>query len=244
MSGLSLSFDYGFIFYHPCFKLVCQKISLVSTLESPYKAVSCSFPECHHFINLLWDIIIGRHDSVCLAEEKSFVHCSFFWELTLKYVFMPSFFWFFFPTTCLQQPRRISLLELESPLSSVFQTHLPLPGCWLEYAPHFLEFSEIKVITFLNQKPVVWCPHPALVTGVIYVVPICAHFLVMALRIRCFQLFKQTIPHQQAASNNAHTCQGGAEALQGKDIAGNRQTEQCSWPAPCSSPLRPLSHGQ
>lgn len=153
-------------------------------------------------------------------------------------------FFCFFPTTCLQQPRHISLLELESPLSSVFQTRLPLPGCWLEYAPHFLEFSEIKVITFLNQKPVVWFPHPALVTGVIYVVPICAHFLVMALRIRCFQLFKQTIPHQQAASNNVHTCRGGAEVLQGKDTAGNRQTEQCSWPAPCSPPLRPLSHGQ
>lgn len=46
--------------------------------EDVYKAVSCSFPECHHFINLLWDNIICRYDIVCLAEEKSFAHCSFF----------------------------------------------------------------------------------------------------------------------------------------------------------------------
>lgn len=41
-----------------------------------------------------------------------------------------------------------------------------------------------------------------------------------------------------------HVCQGEAEAPQGKDTAGNRQTEQCRWPAPFSQHLRssqPLS---
>jgi len=49
-----------------------------------------------------------------------------------------------------------SFLELESPLSSVFQIHLPPP--LLEYAPHFLEFAEIKIIAFLSQKTVTSCP--------------------------------------------------------------------------------------
>lgn len=64
------------------------------------------------------------------------------------------------PTACFTTAKtHQSVLELESPLSSAFQTHLPLPGCWLEYAPHFLEkFAEIKIITFLSQKTATNCP--------------------------------------------------------------------------------------
>lgn len=151
MSGLSLSVCYGFIFYHPCFKLVCQKISLISTLENVYKAVSCSFPECHYFINLLWDNIICRYDRVCLAEEKSFAHCSFFWELLRLQMLLCLAF--FFPPSCTLTTAKTHqcLLELESLLSALFQMHFPSPSCWLEYNPHFLEYHRITEI-YRNQN--------------------------------------------------------------------------------------------
>lgn len=109
------------------------------------------------------------------------------------------------PTACFTTAKtHQSLLELESPLSSAFQTHLPLPGCWLEYAPHFLEkFAEIKIITFLSQKTATNCPISPPCIG--NRSNLCSTLLCTPSHheVRCL-LFKQTIPHQEAAADIAH----------------------------------------
>lgn len=66
----------------------------------------------------------------------------------------------FFPLGCMLAMAKThhSLLELGSPLSYVFQTHLPLPDCWLEFTPHLLELAEIEIRTFLSQETATNCP--------------------------------------------------------------------------------------
>lgn len=107
----SLSFYYGFIFYHPCFKLVCQKISLISTLEDHTKL--SAVPSLNVTISLIYFGIsssAGMIELPCWGKKIFCMLPIFLRVIKSSDVFMLSFFCARPPqTACLQQPRHISL---------------------------------------------------------------------------------------------------------------------------------------
>lgn len=141
------------------------------------------------------------------------------------------------------------LLEIESPLSSAFCSHLPptgFKGWWLEHAPRFLEFAEIKVSTFLlpgssHQLP----DSPPYISNWSN---LCSTFLHEPSRIYeshpsyCSNKLP-TIPHQQAAPGNVHVAGRGWSTL-GKGDSSEQASRAMQLACSPQQPFEDLSYSQ
>lgn len=152
----------------------------------------------------------------------------------------------FFPLSCMLATAKThqSLSELGSPLSSVFQTHLPLPDWWLEFTPHFLEFAEIEIITFLSQETATDCPiSPPIANWN----NLCSTLMWTScsdeVKNQMFLVVQTRLPISKQP-RITHMWQGDAEALRERTQQGTGKQRNAAGPLLAASLWGPLSHWQ